>query len=194
MKFDELATKDPRSSEDEKAYQKLLKGQQFTAAVLEILQGHTSEEAFLDFDKFQKYLKKIVGSVEGMSDSRLKNIAYELSEMDKEAVIQKDRKKQIIVDPTTKDTEIVKLNQNVDTYMQQEVLPHIPDALYFYEFDETKPVGNNNKVKLGAEFPFTRYFYEYQTPQSADSLLQQFQALEQELAVDLQSLFESEGD
>ena len=129
-----------------------------------------------------------------MNESRLKNIAYELSEMDKEAVIQKNRKKQIIVDPTTKDTEIVKLNQDVDSYMQHEVLPHIPDALYFYEFDETKPVGTNNKVKLGAEFPFNRYFYEYQAPQRSDSLLQQFQALERELAVDLQSLFESEGD
>lgn len=138
MKFDELAAKDPRSNEDEKAYQKLLKGQQFTTAVLEILQAHTSDEAFLEFDKFQKHLEKLIGSVEGMSDSRLKNIAYELSEMDKEAVIQKNRKKQIIIDPTTKDTEIIKLNQDVDTYMQQEVLPHIPDALYFYEFDETK--------------------------------------------------------
>lgn len=194
VKFDELAAKDPRSNEDEKAYQKLLKGQQFTTAVLEILQAHTSEETFLEFDKFQKHLEKLIGSVEGMSDSRLKNIAYELSETDKEAVIQKNRKKQIIIDPTTKDTEIIKLNQDVDTYMQQEVLPHIPDALYFYEFNETKPVGNNNKIKLGAEFPFTRYFYEYQAPQSADNLLQQFQDLEQELTVDLQALFESEGD
>ena len=194
MKFDEFAAKDPRSNEDETAYQKLLKGQQFTTVVLEILQAHTSEEEFLDFGKFQKYLKKLIGSVEGMSDSRLKNISFELSEMNKTAVIQKDRKKQIIIDPTTKDTEIVKLNQDVDTYMQQEVLPHIPDALYFYEFDETKPVGNNNKAKLGAEFPFTRYFYEYQAPQSADSLLQQFQDLEQELAINLQALFESEGD
>ena len=48
--------------------------------------------------------------------------------MDKEAVIQKDKKGNILFDKSTKDTEIVKVEEDIDSYMEREVLPHIPDA------------------------------------------------------------------
>ena len=51
-----------------------------------------------------------------------------------------------------------------------------------YEFDESKAVSTTNKERLGAEFPFTRYFYEYQEPEGADSLLAQFMELEKTLS------------
>ena len=39
-----------------------------------------------------------------------------------------------------------------------------------------------NKEKLGAEFPFTRYFYECKEPEEADDLLAQFMELEKSLS------------
>lgn len=45
-----------------------------------------------------------------------------------------------------------------------------------------------NKEKLGAEFPFTRYFYEYHEPEKADDLLEQFMELEESLAEKIKAL------
>ena len=106
----------------------------------------------------------------------------EMSVIDKTAVVQKDRKGNIIVDPTTKDTEIIRLNQDVQAYFETEVLPHVPDAIWAYEFDPKKAVSAQNRERLGAEFPFTRYFYEYKAPESADDLLAQFIDIEKELS------------
>ena len=72
--------------------------------------------------------------------------------------------------------------------MQSEVFPHIPDAMYMYEFDESKPESTTNKEKLGAEFPFTRYFYEYHEPEKADDLLAQFMELEKSLSAKIADL------
>ncbi len=82
----------------------------------------------------------------------------ESSEIDKNAIIQKDAKGNVKIDLTTKDSEIIKLSQDVDEYFAKEVLPHIPDAIYFYDFDENKKISNTNKEKQ-ATFP--RYFYKY---------------------------------
>ena len=61
-----------------------------------------------------------------------------------------------------------------DVYKRQEVYPHIPDAIYFYDFDETKAESATNKERLGAEFPFIRYFREYHEPTDTDTLLTRF--------------------
>ena len=49
--------------------------------------------------------------------------------MNKEAVIQRDKKGNIIYDKETKDTEIVRYDEDIETYMEREVLPHVPDAI-----------------------------------------------------------------
>jgi len=187
-KFEELEETDPRSSADEKAYQKQIKGKKFTEDVIEALKQHESDKVYMDFSKFVAVLKRILNDVEGMSPSRLNSIAMELSVIDKTAVVQKDKKGNILLDPTTRDTEIIRLNQDAEEYMQAEVFPHIPDALYMYEFDENMPESTTNKEKLGAEFPFTRYFYEYHEPEKADDLLAQFMELEKSLTAKIDEL------
>lgn len=189
-KLEELEETNPRSSKDEKAYQKQLKGKSFTEAVIAALKENESDKVYMDFSKFSVALKKILNDIDGMTASRLNSIAMELSVMDKSAVVQKDRKGNVLIDPTTKDSEIIRLNQDADEYMKAEVLPHIPDAIYFYDFDEHKKASATNKEKLGAEFPFTRYFYEYHEPEKADDLLSEFMDLEKELSTEIADLQE----
>ena len=105
----------------------------------------------------------------------------ELSVIDKTAVIQKNKKGEIIVDSTTKDTEIIALSKDPQEYMNEEVYPHVPDAIWLYEYDETKAMSASNKEKKGAEFPFTRFFYEYHEPEKSDDLLAEFMSIEKEL-------------
>ena len=58
--------------------------------------------------------------------------------------------------------------------MKSEVLPHLPLAKAFDE------------GKIGAEIPFTRYFYKYQSPKSTDEIKLEFKNLEKE-AIELES-------
>ena len=62
--------------------------------------------------------------------------------------------------------------------MNEEVLPHIPDAMEFFEenMDAKKQV-----IRTGAEFPFTRYFYEYNEPENSEKLEKQFLTIESSL-------------
>jgi type I restriction enzyme M protein len=186
--YEVLLETDPREGDEEKKFQKFSKGKVFTEAVIATLEEHSDIAEYDDFAEFLKKLKEIIGGIEGMTDSRLNNIAMELSVMDKSAVIQKDRKGNIITDPTTKDTEVIGLKIDLEDYFNREVYPHVPDAIYSYEYDPDKKATSSNKEKLGAEFPFTRYFYEYKAPEKADDLLAQFTELENGLMEKIRAL------
>lgn len=142
-------------------------------AVLEKLQANVSDEKWLSPKAFMPVLVKILDDV--VDSKTIDKIMDGLSIMDKTAEIQKDKKGNIIYDTATKDTEIVKYNEDIEDYMAREVLPHIPDAKWFWEEDLTKkkPV-----IKTGAEIPFTRYFYKYQAPKPSEELLAQFMELD----------------
>lgn len=76
-------------------------------------------------------------------------------------------KGEIIYDKDTKDTEIVKYDEDIEDYMAREVLPHITDAKWFFEENlaAKKPV-----IKTGAEIPFTRCFYKYQKQAASEDI------------------------
>lgn len=186
--FEDLEQTNPRDSKAEKKYQKYIRGRQFAADVIAALTEHSSNKVYMDYSKFEEALKKIIKNIEGYSDSRLTGIAMEMSVMDKTAVIQKNRKGEIIVDPTTKDTEIIALSQDPEEYMKAEVYPHIPDAIWRYEFDEAKAPSATNRERLGAEFPFARFFYEYHEPEKSDDLLSEFMSIENDLATKIAAL------
>ena len=105
------------------------------------------------------------------------------------AEIQRDKKGNILYDKETKDIEIVKYEESIDDYMAREVLPHIPDAVAFFEENLTakKPV-----IKVGAEIPFTRYFYKYQQPVPSEELEQKFLNLEKSVSERIKKLFGEE--
>ena len=56
------------------------------------------------------------------------------------------------------------------------------------EIDECKKESATNKEKKGAEFPFTRFFYEYKAPEKADDLLKDFMELEKSLTAKIAEL------
>ena len=70
--------------------------------------------------------------------------------------------------------------------MAREVLPYVPDAKWFWEENlaAKKPV-----IKIGAEIPFTRYFYKYQQPVSSEELAKQFMDLENSVSARIAKLF-----
>lgn len=93
----------------------------------------------------------------------------------------------IIYDNSTKDTEIIKFTKDVDEHMGEEVLPHVPDAAWFFEkkADAKKPI-----IKTGSGFQFTRYFYEYRAPEKAEDLLNEFIDIEQNINEKISALLQ----
>lgn len=187
--FEALCEMTPRHSEDEKKYNKYIKGRTFVSTVIKTLEANISDKEYLDYSKFISVLKKILSGIDGNTTSRLNKIAEELSVIDKSAMIQKDKKGNILPDPTTKDTEIIKLTEDVNAYFEREVLPYVPDAIWFFEEDLT---AKNPIIKTGAEFPFMRYFYEYKDPGNSNVLLLQFIEIENSLSKKVTKLSESE--
>lgn len=163
------------SDKEKKTLDKFLKNKATYEKLLETLRNNVSDKKWLDVRNFEPVLKDILSKF----DSKLIDKVIDgLGKMDKTAVIQKDKKGNIIYDKATKDIEIVNYTEDIDDYMAREVLPYVPDAKAFFEekADAKKPV-----IKVGAEIPFTRIFYKYKEQESSDKLLQDFIKLDEEI-------------
>lgn len=155
--------------------------------IVDALHKAVSDKVYKSPETFEPVLQKALGDLVPVKDKFFATIADGLSVMDKTAEIQHDKKGNIIYDKETKDTEIVRYDEDIDTYMKREVLPHIPDAKAFFEEDlsKKKPV-----IKTGAEIPFTRYFYKYQKPTDSSILKKQFEDLEKSIAKRITKIFD----
>ena len=155
--------------------------------VLAALRKAVTDEVYLSLSDFEPVLQKILKDIVEPKEKLFSSIVEGLSVMDKRAEIHRDKKGEIIYDKETKDTEIVRYDEDIDTYMAREVLPHIPDAKAFFEEDlsKKKPV-----IKTGAEIPFTRYFYKYQKPTDSSVLKVQFEELEKSIAIRVAKIFD----
>ncbi len=103
-----------------------------------------------------------------------------LVRVDAAGAIYHNAKGQPMPDPSLRDTENVPLREDIDAYMQREVLPFVPDAWV----DPTR-------TTIGYEIPFTRYFYHYEPPRPAADIAADIRALAQELDGSLARIFQS---
>ena len=170
------------SDADKKKLDKFYENKPIFDEILKVLQENISEKVYLSPEPFMEMLAKILS----VDKKWLDKIADGLSVMDKTAEIQRDKKGNVLYDKETKDIEIVKYEEDIQTYMEREVLPHIPDAVAFFEenLGAKKPV-----IKVGAEIPFTRYFYKYQQPERSEDLEQKFLTLEKSVSERVKRLF-----
>ena len=92
-------------------------------------------------------------------------------------VIKKKGKPQ--PDTSLRDTENVPLKEDIQEYMNREVLPYASDAW----IDE-------KKSKVGYEIPFTRYFYKYEAPKPSAEIMAEILELELDLDGALSEVFD----
>ena len=79
------------------------------------------------------------------------------------------------------DTEIIPLSDDIDAYMEKNVLPYNPLAFL-----------DRKKDKIGYEIPFTRLFYKFTAPQSSTDIFAEIKALEEEETALMKELFGNE--
>ena len=158
-------------------------------SVLAKLNAAVTDRKWLNPEAFEPVLDGVLSGID-LDRKLFEKIMDGLSVMDKEAEIQKvakgKNKGDVIYDKASKDTEIVRWDETIEDYMAREVLPHVPDAKWFWEEDvgAKKPV-----IKTGAEIPFTRYFYKYQQPEASEVLAERFMALENSVDERIRKLF-----
>lgn len=172
----ELENTDKLTDKDQKKLDNFKANKEIYDAVLEALENAKSDKKYNSPEEFKPVLEDILSDIK-LDKKFVAKIMNGLSEMDKLAKIQTKRNGEIEYDKSTKDSEIVKFDEDVDDYMAREVLTHIPDAKYFDE------------DKIGAEIPFTRYFYKYQEPKSSEELEKEFLELEKSVNERVAKLF-----
>ena len=177
------------TAKEQKALEDFMKTKPLYEAIIETLNAAVSEQKWLSPEAFSPVLDKVLAGL-SVDKKLFDKIMDGLSVMDKEAEIQRETKGKnkgaIIYDKASKDTEIVKWDETIEDYMAREVLPHVPDAQWFWEENvgAKKPL-----IKTGAEIPFTRYFYKYQQPEASEVLAERFIALENSVDERIRNLF-----
>ena len=108
-----------------------------------------------------------------------KAIVESLAVRDEAAPVARDGKGNPVPDPELRDYEDVPLSDDVDAYMEREVLPHVPDAWVNATVVDARDKGVG---KVGYEINFNRYFYQYQPPRPLPEIDAELRVLEQEIA------------
>ena len=107
-----------------------------------------------------------------------KAILTALSERNETAEICRDRDGRPEPDPELRDTENVPLLEDVESFFEREVRPHVPDAW----IDTTRRDPQDGEVGLvGYEINFNRYFYQYRPPRPLEEIEADIQQVEKEI-------------
>lgn len=93
-------------------------------------------------------------------------------------VVKKGKKQPI---KGASDNEIIPLQDDIETYMEKNVMPYNPLAYI-----------DPAKDKVGYEVPFTRLFYKFETPESSADIFGDIKALEAEETILMKELFGNE--
>ena len=169
-----------RTATQERDLRKLENSEPVFEQIVAILRANVSEREWLDSKEFARHVKGLLSQLR-QPKAVLDKVCEFMSVMDKRAPVSYDRNGDVILDSATKDTETVRLAEDVEDYMEREVLPFVPDACWRFE-------ESDDSIKTGAEIPFTKYFYEYEAPEASDVLLSRFFELEDELSTVLGDL------
>jgi type I restriction enzyme M protein len=145
-------------------------GKLLQESILEMLSSMDSEKLYKNRDEFTKVLKQQIKK-EGIDVKPpiLKTILKALSEQDETADVC-TVKGEPEPDTNLRDYENIPLKEDIHTYFEREVKPHVPDAW----IDESK-------TKVGYEINFTKEFYKYTPLRSLDEIRADIMALEEEM-------------
>lgn len=132
---------------------------------VELLQEHIIKIQELYFDFEENTYSKIFDT----TDFGFYEIAVHHPERDEKGILVRDAKGNLKSDKELKDYEKVPMKENIKEYFIKEVLPFAPDAWY-----------DDNKMKVGYEISFTKYFYKYNPLRDLVDIEKEIMQLEKE--------------
>ena len=179
------------------AEREIREGREKQAAIRAVLSTLKGNGRYLDRAVFEADLVKAAKNAELKIPATIKKAIFAaLGERDRDAEIWRDSKGRPEPDSDLRDTENIPLppgtklplpkdfgpnkpndrlvdafRDNIDAYIEREVLPHIPDAWVDY-----------GKTKVGYEIPINRHFYVYKPPRPLEDIESDIARLEGEVA------------
>jgi len=153
-------------------------GRQQQEAILGMLAA-MPDILFKDRSIFENALEKAAKTAQvKLSAPIRKAILAALSERDETAEICRDAEGQPEPDPELRDFEQVPLKEDIYTYFDREVRPHVPDAWINPAIRDHK---DGEVGKVGYEINFNRYFYKYQPPRPLEEIEADIKQVEREI-------------
>lgn len=147
-------------------------GREMQEKILAVLEGLAGIGIVKNREEFAAILKKRLKEAGlALPAPLIKVILKELCRRDETADVCTGKKGDPEPDPELRDYENVPLKEEVEEYMQREVLPHVPDAYI-----------DDSKTKIGYEINFNRYFYKYTPPRPLEEIDAELTAIEDEIA------------
>ncbi len=155
---------------DNAAEKEIEEGKRLQDSILEMLSSMSSDKLYKNRDEFTRLLKlQIKKSGIDVKPPLLKTLLKALSEQDETADVC-TKKGELEPDTNLRDYENVPLKEDIQTYFEREVIPHVPDAWI-----------DDSKTKIGYELNFTKEFYKYTPLRSLDDIRTDIMALEEEM-------------
>lgn len=146
-------------------------GQRAQESILEAVRSLDPQKVWKSRPAFEKALHAALKHAgRAVPPAVISSIAPAFSKHDEAAQACMDSKGRPEPDVDLRDHENVPLKEDIHSYFQREVQPHVPDAW----IDETK-------TKIGYEIPFTRYFYKYKPLRSLGEIEAEIRSLETEI-------------
>ena len=150
--------------------QEIEEGQKLQAEIVATLEGMAGPRDLKQPD-FEKRLAKAAARADVKLSAPVKKaILTTMSERDECAEICLDADANPEPDTELRDYENVGLKEDIHTYFEREVRPHVPDAW----IDESK-------TKVGYEIPFNRHFYKHTPPRPLEEIRAEIKTIEQDI-------------
>lgn len=150
----------------------ITRGKEFQDAILFSLDRMRATGIVKNRDVFSQMLKDVFDA-DGIKvpNALFKAILMALAERDDTADVCTDARGNPEPDPELRDYENVPLKDDVEDYMQREVLPHVAEAWV-----------DHSKTRIGYEINFNRYFYKYTPPRPLEEIEADLKKIEKEIA------------
>ncbi len=174
--FTDLVTSKKKNAQERLFEESAGNGQQ--QAILSML-GTLPDLLFKDRASFENALDK-AARTNGLklSPAIRKAILAALSERDETAEVCRDKDGNAEPDPELRDTENVPLKEEIWTFFEREVKPHVPDAWINTAIRDHR---DGEIGKTGYEINFNRYFYKYQVPRPLEEIEVDIKLLEKDI-------------
>ncbi len=174
--FQDLASSKKKNTQEKAAEE--AKGRTQQEATLAML-SRLPETLFKDHPTFDCVLDSTAKAAGlKLSPPIRKAILAALSERDETAEICLDKDGNPEPDPELRDTENVPLKEDIWTFFEREVKPHVPNAWINTAIRDHK---DNEIGKVGYEINFNRYFYRYQPPRPLAEIEAEIKILERDI-------------
>ena len=166
--YNELENLENKTTIQLEKMNKLLEGKETQNLIINTLLNAVSDKVYVNREEFTSVILSLLPTLSN-NKTLIKGIVLALSEDDENADKYYDKKGNVESDPDLKSSEIIPYKVKNEEYFEVEVKPFIPDAWL-----ET----NADKISIGCEINFNKYFHEYIEPENSHDILERIKMLE----------------